>query len=181
MLVYSTLSLGVAAFLFFASSTYHRTPWRSIAEEEKATRRDYYAIHLMIGWSLCPTYGQVLTPLSAALAVMSTGALALAAILFSYFSGSGKDRIRTMGYILQAIVSAIPLIGARLASFEFYCLVVTISGYLVGACIYVREEPNPIPRHWGYVECWHLLVVVAATGTYSTNLSLLMKGGVDSK
>ncbi len=39
--------------------------------------------------------------------------------------------------------------------------------YTLGAIIYARKQPNPVPRVFGYHEVFHLLVVAAATCHYA--------------
>jgi len=172
MCIHAGLSLAAKAFLFAASSKYHTHPWRSIKEERLGARLDFLAIHFMIAFSLSPMYSLGLGTLRSGLILVLAGIISLAGAQYSF--GTSKV-LRTALYIVQGALAAAPLVVATLNSFELLCMLVAGMGYLVGSACYAFEFPTPSRRHWGHVECWHLLVLVSASGTYAANYSVLRR------
>ena len=173
MCIHAGLSLAAKAFLFAASSKYHTHPWKSIKEERLGARLDFLAIHFMIAFSLSLMYSLGLGTLRSGLILVLAGIISLAGAQYS-FVGTSKV-LRTALYIAQGALAAAPLVVATLNSFEVLCMLVAGMGYLVGSACYAFEFPTPSRRHWGHVECWHLLVLVSASGTYAANFSVLRR------
>jgi hemolysin III len=165
MCLHAGLSLASKAFLFGASSKYHRHPWKTLQEEKSGARWDFAAIHAMVAFSLSPLYSFALGTLWSSGFVVVAALIGVVACQYSFF---GRSRVlRTSFYVLQGVLAAAPLAVAALNSFELACMLVAALGYLVGASCYAFEFPTPSGssrRHWEYVEFWHLLVLVAAAG-----------------
>jgi hemolysin III len=62
--------------------------------------------------------------------------------------------------VLPQIVDRIGAAGALL-------LVVGGLAYTIGAVVYVRQRPDPVPHVFGYHEVFHALVIVAVACQYA--------------
>jgi hemolysin III len=72
--------------------------------------------------------------------------------------------------------SALIEIGAISESLNAIDLTLMVVGgglYTVGAVVYAAKRPDPWPRHFGFHEIFHLLVVMAATAHYVLVMRLL--------
>jgi hemolysin III len=65
-------------------------------------------------------------------------------------------------------VIAFPQIVGRIGVPGSVLLVVGGLAYTLGAIVYARERPDPVPHVFGYHEVFHGLVVVAVACQYST-------------
>jgi hemolysin III len=63
--------------------------------------------------------------------------------------------------VLPQVVGDIGLTGSAL-------LLAGGVAYSLGALIYVRQRPNPLPDSFGYHELFHALVIIAVACQYST-------------
>jgi hemolysin III len=160
-------ALGVAACFGF-SALYHRPTWQPRARSWFA-RLDHAGIYLLIAGTYTPfgllvlSHGWAVTVLS----VVWTGSLA--AILLKLFWPGTPKKVSaaiglTLGWIaviaftqfLKLPVPALVLIGVGGAA------------YSLGAVVYARKKPDPIPHVLGYHEVFHLLTLVAAGSFYVT-------------
>jgi hemolysin III len=74
-----------------------------------------------------------------------------------------------LGVVLGWIaVIAFPQIVGRIGVPGSVLLVVGGLAYTLGAIVYARERPDPVPHVFGYHEVFHGLVVVAVACQYST-------------
>jgi len=164
------LSLIAKSFVFGASSVYHCGRWK-YPQEQLASKIDLAAISGMIAFSIAPVYALLL----------ETGALILlASTVFAFISAGlvlagASKRLRTCTYLVQGALSCLPLGHVQLSGIEICGLVIAGVAYVIGAAIYVSEFPSPSHEHFGYHEVWHLLVVVAASGTYMCNMSVIQR------
>lgn len=93
---------------------------------------------------------------------------ALAAILFKFvWLDAPKWVAASVGMALGWMsVVALPQLVGRL---EPSALTLLIAGgllYTLGAVVYARRKPDPLPRVFGYHEVFHALTVAAATCQY---------------
>jgi len=168
-MIAAVLSLGAAVFVFRSSSTYHRHPWKDVQTEFRAQQIDFISISTMIAYSFAPAqailldYGVSIIAISTVLAVAS----ACAAL-------SDTSRfIRTGIYLAQGVVAAGIMIPMAMTSFELACVITTAACYILGAVGYAFQKPALWPEVFGFHEMWHLLIGIAATGTYLANLSII--------
>jgi len=166
----SILSLSAKTLLFLSSGLFHRGAW-SFAQEKIAFRMDTTAISGMIAFSVAP--GLVLLHESGWLLVKVCAFFAVSIASFTLIGASKKFLV--LAFVAQGATVAVPLFFVSLLPFEKACLAACMAGYLLGACIIVREAPNPLPSFFGFHEIWHVLVVLSASATYAFNMSVLSR------
>jgi hemolysin III len=162
------LSLFAAFAQFGASSLYHRGNWK-YKHEQIVQQLDFIAISLMIAYSLSPVYALLLNQGWKILASSTVFATLGAGMTLL---GASKP-LRTLIYLAQGVISSFPVVTVELNTFEMCALGVSLFSYLSGAFVYAFEYPDPSPNHFGYHELWHLLIVIAAMGTYTANISVI--------
>ena len=155
------------AAMFGASALYHRTLWKTEARRRTFAKVDHAAIYLLIAGTYTP-FG--LLVLEGAwrwtmLAVVWTGA-ACAIALKLVWSQAPKWVPATIGIALGWVgliafpqLTEIGVPGLALVAAGGLC-------YTVGAVVYARRRPDPLPRIFGYHEVFHALVIVAAVCQY---------------
>jgi hemolysin III len=157
---------GCLAGCFGASALYHRPTWRPAVRSWLA-RLDHAGIYLLIAGTYTPV--AVLTMSRGwgipVLAIVWSGAVA--AILLKLFWFSAPKRVAaTIGLSLGwvGVVAFGQLLKLPLAG-----LLLLVAGgllYSLGAIIYARKRPDPIPHILGYHEVFHALTLGAAACQY---------------
>jgi hemolysin III len=159
---------GCVALTFGVSALYHRVTWRP-ATRRLMRRLDHSAIYLLIAGTYTP-YG--LLVLSGAwrfsvLGLVWTGAaLAIAQRLIwingpKWLAGALGVGLGWVGIItFPQVVAATGSLGASL---------LLLGGilYTIGAVVYIRGRPDPIPAVFGYHELFHVLTILAAASQYA--------------
>ena len=157
---------GSLAGCFGASALYHRPTWRPTVRSWLA-RLDHAGIYLLIAGTYTPV--AVLTMSRGwrvpVLAIVWSGALA--AILLKLFWVRAPKRLSA------AIGLALGWVGVvafgQLLKLPLAGLLLLVSGgllYSLGAVIYARRRPDPIPHILGYHEVFHALTLGAAACQY---------------
>jgi hemolysin III len=158
-------SCVVACFGF--SALYHRPTWQPRARSWLA-RLDHAGIYLLIAGSYTPFGLLVLSHGWAVvvLAIVWSGA-ALAILLKLCWPKTPKKLSAAIGLALGWVaVSAF----SQLLKLPVPALVLLLAGgvaYSVGALVYARRKPNPLPQVLGYHEVFHLLTLVAVACQYA--------------
>jgi hemolysin III len=172
----AVLSCFAAAFLFLASSRYHRGKW-TLQQESLAAQVDFIAISGMITYSLSPIYA-----LRLGNGWLLLGGLTALGLLGAGLTIAGASRsLRTVVCLTQGIFSSIPIAQVDLTHFELACLAVAGFCYVGGSAVYALKTPTLFHDHFGFHELWHLMIVVAAAGTYTANLSVLSRTQIASE
>ena len=149
--------------LYGASSLYHLLP---VSERPLRALRtlDHIAIYFLIAGTYTPIalvtlHGQLGWTL-----LVIVWLIAVAGIPFKLFFLDAPVWISTgtylgMGYL--ALVAVQPLARAVPPSGLLWLLIGGVA-YTVGAVIYSRQRPNPVPGLLGHHEIWHLLVLIGS-------------------
>jgi hemolysin III len=152
---------------FGASALYHRPTWAPTARAWLA-RLDHAGVYLLIAGTYTP-FGLLVMSTGWAVPVLSiVWGGAFAAILIKLFWVRAPKWLSaaigvTLGWSGVAAFSqllAVPTVG----------LVLVLAGgilYTVGAIVYVRRSPDPIPHVFGYHEVFHVLTLAAAGCQYA--------------
>ena len=159
---------GSVALTFGVSALYHRVTWQPAARR-LMRRLDHSAIFLLIAGTYTP---YALLVLSGAwqfsvLAVVWIGAaLAIAQSLL------WVDRPKWLPAVLAlalgwAGVVAFPQILEVTGSAGALLLLVGGVLYTLGALVYARSCPDPVPDVFGYHELFHVLTILAAACQYA--------------
>lgn len=163
--------------MFGVSAAYHRFTW-SLDAYRRIQRFDHAAIYLLIAGSFTPmatldTTGgtsQALLWLMWAAALTGAG-LTLLGIHTS--RGLRSALYVALGAVAMPVMLRLPeVIGAG----RVVWLMLGGALYAVGAVIYARRWPDPVPTVFGYHEIFHLLVVAAAVVHYAVILDIARHG-----
>jgi hemolysin III len=165
----SALAFGITvATMFGTSALYHRPTWRPAARR-MMRRLDHAMIYLLIAGTYTP-FGLLVLHGSwrvTILAIVWSGALA-AIVLKVFWCDAPTWVAASIGLALGwAGVPVLPQIVSRLGAGGSVLLLLGGLAYTVGAVIYARKSPDPVPRIFGYHEIFHALVVVAVACQYA--------------
>jgi hemolysin III len=162
---------GVFAFsvatCFGASALYHRVTWTPPVRRWMR-RADHAGVYLLIAGTYTPvallvldrTWGRVI------LAVVWGGALT-AIVLKVVWVDAPKWLAAGVGLALGWVaVVALPQLVERLQPSAVTLLIVGGLLYTVGAIVYARRKPDPLPAVFGYHELFHALTIAAAACQY---------------
>jgi hemolysin III len=155
------------AACFGFSALYHRPTWQPRARSWLA-RLDHAGIYLLIAGTYTP-FGLLVLSHNWAVAVLSivwTGAAA-AILLKLFWPATPKKLSAVIGLALGWV--AVVAFSQFLKLPVVALVLVGIGGvaYSLGAIVYARKKPDPIPHVLGYHEVFHLLTLVAAGCQYA--------------
>ena len=165
---FSALVFSICVALCFgASALYHRPTWQPRARSWLA-RLDHAGIYLLIAGTYTP-FGLLVLSRNWAIVVLTivwTGSLA--AILLKLFRPTLPKKVSAaiglaLGWVVVAAIS-------QLLKLPVVALVlIGIGGlaYSLGAIVYARRKPDPLPQVLGYHEVFHLLTLIAAGCQYA--------------
>jgi hemolysin III len=152
-----------ATFMLGTSALYHRISWRRRSARLWMRRADHAGVYLLIAGTYTPV---CLISLHGAwrasvLAVVWAGA-ALAVISKACWVGSPKWLSVVIGVALGWVgVAAMPELARHAGIAAVALLAAGGVAYTLGAVVYARRRPDPIPRVFGYHEVFHALTIVA--------------------
>lgn len=149
--------------LFGVSALYHRPHW-SPEKRQIMRRLDHSAIFLLIAGTYTPLFSLLDDP--------SLHHRPLWIVWIGAALGIGKSmlwphapKVITAALCLLlgwAVVGDVARLAPVMGSVSTWLLVVGGVIYSVGAVVYARRRPDPIPRVFGYHEVFHALVIVAS-------------------
>jgi hemolysin III len=147
---------------FGASALYHRPTWQPVARSWFA-RLDHAGIYLLIAGTYTPI-GLIIMSRAWAIPVLSVVyAGAAAAILLKLFWVKAPKALSAiiglaLGWVGVVAYSQIGKIGVAGIA------LILLGGlfYTVGAVVYARRRPDPLPAVLGYHELFHICTIAAA-------------------
>lgn len=159
--------LAVAG-LFGVSALYHRGRWQPVVRA-RLQRADHSMIFVLIAGTYTPVCVHVLdgTLGTALLAVVWTGAL-MAAALELRPAPAPRWVLVVLSIGLGWV--ALPVLPAVLDELGWVATALIGLGgvlYTVGAVIYARRRPDPLPDVFGYHEVFHALTIGGAASHYA--------------
>ena len=157
------------ALLFGASALYHRVNWRSLATRRWMRRLDHSMIFVLIAGTYTPFALLVLhgTLATVILIVIWTGAAA-GIVLKLFWIDAPKWLIAVIYVALGWVaVAAFPDMLDRLGVTPTAMVAAGGVLYTLGAVVYARHRPDPVPQVFGYHEVFHALVIAAAALQYA--------------
>ncbi len=161
-------ALSVAA-LFGTSATYHRVNWRRIGARRWMRRLDHTMIFVLIAGSYTPFALLVLRGTLGTVILIVAWAAALAGTVFKLIWIDAPGWLIAATYVATGWIAvvAIPELTHRLGVVAVGAVGAGGILYSVGAVIYARKRPDPVPTVFGYHELFHLLVILAAALQYA--------------
>ena len=155
------------AACFGFSALYHRPTWQPRARSWLA-RLDHAGIYLLIAGTYTPFGLLVLSHTWSVVVLSIVWSGAALAILLKLFWPSTPKKLSTaiaLGLGWVAVVAFTQLL--KLPPVGLGLLVAGGIAYSVGAVVYARRRPDPLPQILGYHEIFHLLTLVAAGCQYA--------------
>jgi hemolysin III len=164
---FAVYGLAVAG-LFGVSALYHRGRWQP-AVRARLQRLDHSMIFVLIAGTYTPICVYVLdgTLGTALLAVAWTGAL-MAVALELRPAAASRGAVVVLAIALGWV--ALPALPAVVGELGWVATALIGLGgvlYTVGAVIYARRRPDPLPAVFGYHEVFHALTIAGAAVHYA--------------
>ncbi len=158
-----------AAALFGTSALYHRVDWRSLAAKRWMRRLDHTMIFVLIAGSYTPFALLVLHGTLGVAILVAVWSTALAGAVFKLVWIDAPGWLIASSYVVTGWVAivALPQLAGRLGLVAVGGLALGGLLYSVGAVVYARKRPDPVPAVFGYHELFHLLVLIAASVQYA--------------
>lgn len=159
---------------FGASALYHRVTWTPRVRLWMR-RVDHAGVYLLIAGTYTPVALLVLRGAwrPTILAVVWGGAAAAIVLKFAWV-GAPKWLAVAIGLALGWVaVAALPQLVTRLDPWAAALLIIGGLAYTVGALVYARRRPDPIPEVFGYHELFHALTIVAVACQYVAIASIV--------
>jgi hemolysin III len=156
------------AACFGFSALYHRPTWQPRARSWFA-RLDHAGIYLLIAGTYTP-FGLLVLSHNWAVAVLSivwTGSLA-AILMKLFWPGTPKKLSAAIGLGLGWIAVIAFTQFLKLPVPALVLIAIGGAAYSLGAIVYARKKPDPIPHVLGYHEVFHVLTILAAGCFYAT-------------
>ena len=157
------------SLLFGTSALYHRVNWRTVATRRWMRRLDHTMIFVLIAGSYTPFALLVMHGTLALVTLIAAWSSALAGAIFKLTWIDAPAWLIALVYVLSGwlVVAAVPQLMSRLGPVAVGGLALGGLLYSVGAVIYARKRPDPVPTVFGYHELFHLLVILAAALQYA--------------
>jgi hemolysin III len=164
---FAVYGLGVAG-LFGVSALYHRGRWRP-GVRALLQRADHSMIFVLIAATYTPVCVHVLdgTLGAALLAVVWTGALIAAALELRPTAAPRWVLVVLSIALGWVALPALPAVADKLGWVATALIGLGGVLYTLGAVIYARRRPDPIPDVFGYHEVFHALTIAGAASHYA--------------
>jgi hemolysin III len=164
---FAVYGLGVAG-LFGVSALYHRGRWQP-GVRAWLQRADHSMIFVLIAGTYTPICVHVLDDAlgAALLAVVWTGALIAAALELRPTSAPRWVVVVLSIAVGWVALPALPAVAGKLGWVATALIGLGGVLYTVGAVIYARRRPDPLPDVFGYHELFHALTIAGAASHYA--------------
>jgi hemolysin III len=158
---------GSVVACFGASALYHRVTWKPRARLWMR-RIDHAGVYLLIAGTYTPVSMLVLRGAWRPVVLTIIWAGAAAAIVLKFvWVGAPKWLAAAIGIALGWVaVVVLPQLVGRVNLAAVILLVAGGLAYTLGAIVYVRRRPDPVPAVFGYHELFHALTIVGVACQY---------------
>lgn len=169
---------GSVVAMLGASALYHRVTW-SLRARPWMRRLDHAGIYLLIAGTYTPVGLLTLrgTMREVVLAVVWIGAAAAILMKFVWVRAPKWLSAVTGIALGWAGVAAMPQVARHAGVTAVVLLGIGGLAYTVGAVVYARRRPDPVPAVFGYHELFHALTLVAVTCQYVAIAFFVVKVG----
>jgi hemolysin III len=154
--------------LFASSAAYHRVRWTRASVQRWMRRLDHSMIFVLIAGSYTPFALLVLDGALATAILSIVWGGAAAGVVLKLAWVDAPNWLTAAVYVALGWVAVVagPALVAELGVVA--TLLVGVGGvlYTVGAVVFARQRPDPVPTVFGYHEVFHLLVIAAAAVQY---------------
>ena len=155
--------------LFGTSALYHRVTWASAAVRRWMRRLDHSMIFVLIAGSYTPFALLVLHGTLATVILVTVWAGAGAGVILKLAWIDAPKWLIALSYVLLGwvAVAVFPQLASGLGITATALVVAAGVLYTLGAVVYARTRPDPVPEVFGYHEVFHALVILAAGLQYA--------------
>jgi hemolysin III len=155
--------------LFGTSALYHRVTWASAAARRWMRRLDHSMIFVLIAGSYTPFALLVMHGTLATVILVTVWAGAGAGIVLKLVWLDAPKWLIALAYVLLGWVAlaAFPQLAHGLGPVGTALVAAGGVLYTLGAVVYARTRPDPVPEVFGYHEVFHALVIIAAALQYA--------------
>jgi hemolysin III len=176
--VAAALFAGSVAACFGASALYHRVTWTPRVRLWMR-RVDHAGVYVLIAGTYTPVSLLALTGTMRVVVLIIVWAGAAAAIVLKFvWVAAPKWLSAVIGIALGWVaVLALPQLIMRLDPVALMLLLAGGLAYTVGAVVYARRWPDPLPSVFGYHELFHALTIVAAACQYVAIAFFIVREG----
>jgi hemolysin III len=154
--------------MFGASALYHRINWPP-RPSVWLRRLDHSMIYVLVAGTYTPFALLVLAPAFGwtLLGVVWVGALGGVVLTLVWIDA--PRGLRALLYVVLGWVGvvALPQIWERAGALAVALLATGGLLYTLGAVVYARRRPDPVPRVFGYHEVFHVFVIAAAAAQFA--------------
>jgi hemolysin III len=166
--VAASVYAGSVVALFGTSALYHRVTWSATARRWMR-RLDHSMIFVLIAGSYTPFALLVLHGPLATVILVTVWAGAGAGIVLKLVWLDAPKWLIALAYVLLGWVAlaAFPQLAHGLGPVGTGLVAAGGVLYTLGALVYARTRPDPVPDVFGYHEVFHALVIVAAALQYA--------------
>jgi hemolysin III len=162
--------------MYTTSALYHRRRW-SVPARQRMRRLDHSMILVGIAATYTPIAAIGLHPAVARVLLGVVWALAgLGVIIRNAWLDAPRWLVASI-YIAVGwtAVGVLPTLWSQLGAVTFSLLIVGGLLYSIGALVYSRQRPNPVPGVFGYHEVFHALVLAAGLAFYAAVLRVVVR------
>jgi len=158
---------GSVAACFGASALYHRVTWTPRLRPWMR-RVDHAGVYLLIAGTYTPVCLLVLGGAWSLAVLVTVYACTIAAVAFKFaWVDAPKWLAAAIGLALGwGALAVLPQLVTRLDAAAVALLGVGGLAYTLGAIVYARQRPSPVPTVFGYHELFHALTIVAVACQY---------------
>lgn len=165
----ASIYAGSVAALLGTSAVYHRVNWSRAAARRWMRRADHAMIFVLIAGTYTPFGLLVLEGTLATAILVAVWSGAVAGIVLQLVWVEAPKWVSALVYVVLGWVAVLAFPGLLDGIGVLGTLLVAAGGllYTVGAVVYARGRPDPLPAVFGYHEVFHALVIVAAALQYA--------------
>jgi hemolysin III len=159
--------LGLAGLLG-TSALYHRVTWKRPNVRRWMRRLDHSMIFVLIAGTYTPFALLVFSPTLGTTLLVLVWAGAIGGVILSLVWPDAPKWVSAVVYISLGWVAIVGL-PEMLEAVPVATVLVCAGGvlYTLGAIVYARNRPNPVPGVFGYHELFHALVLAAAVAHFT--------------
>jgi hemolysin III len=167
--------VGVTA-MYVTSACYHRGHW-TLAAKNRMRRLDHSMILVGISSTYTPVAVMGLSPTTAAVLLGTVWGLAAVGVVVRNLSLDAPRWMIAAVYlgVGWAAVAVLPALWRNLGVATSVLLIVGGLVYSLGALIFSRRRPDPVPDVFGYHEVFHALVLLAGLVFYVAVLTIVLR------
>jgi hemolysin III len=168
-------TVGVTG-MYATSACYHRGHWTEVAKR-RMRRLDHSMILVGIASTYTPVAAVALPPMTAVALLSTVWGLAVMGVVVRNLWLTAPRWVTAGVYIAVgwAAVAVLPTMWAHLGVALFVLLLCGGLVYSMGAVVYSRRRPDPLPAVFGYHEVFHALVLVAGLVFYAVVIGVVAR------